>query len=99
MLFRSKQSMLTIEIFYTTAWMIWRNRNNAWLNNPLIPATFLSSNAISYAEEYLVVNSKMESSRSVSIPKWQPPSGSSVKMNVAWQHMKARQSFRVGAVI
>lgn len=60
-----------------------------WLNNPSSTTTQLTSKASSYTEEYLEANGKVESARSVTLHKW------TVKLTVAWQSMKTRQSVGV----
>ena len=87
------------EIFYTTAWMIWKNRNAAWLNKPTATAEMINKQATSYAEEFLEANSIVEKVISVAKSSWTPPTAPAVKLNVAWKYLKERNSAGVGAVI
>uniref|UniRef100_A0A2N9IPV8 Reverse transcriptase domain-containing protein n=1 Tax=Fagus sylvatica TaxID=28930 RepID=A0A2N9IPV8_FAGSY len=88
-----------IETFFTLAWMIWGNRNNAWLQKPSADAEILGEKAATYVEEYNEVTKKVEDSRSVLCRKWSPPTGSMLKMNVATTYFNTRKSVGLGVVI
>ena len=66
------QQQQDIETFFTLAWMIWGNRNNAWLQKPSANAEILGEKAATYGEEYNEVTKKVEDSRSVLCRKWSP---------------------------
>uniref|UniRef100_A0A2N9F1N7 Reverse transcriptase zinc-binding domain-containing protein n=1 Tax=Fagus sylvatica TaxID=28930 RepID=A0A2N9F1N7_FAGSY len=93
------QRQQDIETFFTLAWMIWGNRNNAWLQKPSADAEILGEKAATYVEEYNEVTKKVEDSRSVLCRKWSPPTGSMLKMNVATTYFNTRKSVGLGVVI
>jgi hypothetical protein len=93
------QRQQAIETFFTLAWMIWGNRNNAWLQKPSADAAILGEKATTYVEEYNEVTKKVEDSRSVLSRKWSPPTGSMLKMNAATTYFKTRKSVGLGVVI
>ena len=87
------------EIFFVLAWMIWGCRNDAWLNQPQLEASMMGPKAVTYVEEYLEANKRVDSTRPFTENKWLPPPNDCVKLNVAWQRFKESKTYGVGSVI
>uniref|UniRef100_A0A2N9GQD2 Reverse transcriptase zinc-binding domain-containing protein n=1 Tax=Fagus sylvatica TaxID=28930 RepID=A0A2N9GQD2_FAGSY len=94
-----KSGKLKGEVFFVLAWMIWGCRNDAWLNQSYSEASKLGAKAVTYVEEYLDANKRVESMRPIAAQKWLPPPPNCVKLNVAWKKHTNRTSFGVGSVI
>jgi hypothetical protein len=86
------------ETFFVLAWMIWGYRNNAWLKQSHLAASRMGAKIVSYVEEILEANQRVESVRPISENKWLPPPTSCVKMNVVWKRFMTKKSFGVGLV-
>jgi hypothetical protein len=87
------------EIFFVLAWMIWGCRNDAWLKKPQLEASMTGPKAVTYVEEYLEANKRVDSTRPFTKNKWLPPPNDCVKLNVAWQRFKESKTYGVGSVI
>ena len=87
------------EMFFVLAWLIWKCRNDTWLNQPHLEAFLVGTKVVAYAEEFFEANQCMESARPISKNKWLPPPSSHVKLNIAWKCFPIRNSFGIGPVL
>ena len=89
-----------IEIFFTTAWFIWRHRNETWSNSCKPNACLIPSRAAQYALEYIEVVPETPGPREAGVHRWIPPQNPEVvKVNVASFDFKAQQKVGLGVVI
>uniref|UniRef100_A0A2N9F998 Uncharacterized protein n=1 Tax=Fagus sylvatica TaxID=28930 RepID=A0A2N9F998_FAGSY len=79
--------------------MIWGCRNDVWLNQPQLEASMTRPKAVTYVEEYLEANKRVDSTKPITENKWLPPPNDCVKLNVAWQRFKESKTYGVGSVI
>lgn len=93
-----KEGMSKRETFFVLAWMIWGYRNNAWLKQSHLASSRMGAKIVSYVEEILEANQRVESVRLIFENKWLPPPTSCVKMNVVWKRFTAKKFFGVGLV-
>ena len=95
----SQGSTPETEIFFVLAWKIWGCRNDAWLHKSQLATTMVGAKAVSYVEEFLEANQRVESARPTLEKKWFPPPSQCVKLNIAWKRFPARKFVGVGSVI
>jgi hypothetical protein len=93
-----KTSSPETEIFFTTAWKIWANRNATWLNNPQISASTTSYQAVTYVEEYIGSTRRVSNVYPVVPGSWSPPAEPFVKLNVTWKYFRKRKTMGVGSI-
>ena len=95
----SQGSTPETEISFVLAWKIWGCRNDAWLHKSQLATTMVGAKAVSYVEEFLEANQRVESARPTLEKKWFPPPSLCVKLNIAWKRFPARKFVGVGSVI
>ena len=71
----------------------------ALLNHPQLEASMTKPKAMTYVEEYLEAEMRVDSTRPITENKWPHPPNDCVKLNVVWQRSKESKTYGVGSVI
>ena len=96
----AKLSHPEIEIFCTTAWFIWRHRNEVWTGTGPHEASQISTKATRYAIEFLEATSEAPQIPTVSNNRWAPPQNPNIaKVNVASMWFKNQRKIGIGMAV
>uniref|UniRef100_A0A2N9EM79 Reverse transcriptase zinc-binding domain-containing protein n=1 Tax=Fagus sylvatica TaxID=28930 RepID=A0A2N9EM79_FAGSY len=96
----AKLSHPETEIFCTTAWFIWRHRNEVWTGTGPREASQISTKATRYAIEFLEATSEVPQIPNESSKKWIPPQNpNAVKVNVASVWFKNQRKIGIGMAV